>query len=90
MTTTKLVKRLRKAFKLYPIIDDSPVELFNNAADRIDNLEEVLKKIVAWEQPPSGQFWDKEKTQPMSYETAFGSVGIRNYFRQMAQEALNG
>lgn len=58
--------------------------------EREKRLEETLRKIVAWEQPPSGCFWDKEKTREMSYQSAYGSIGIRDYFRQMAKEALNG
>ena len=46
-TTAELVKRLRNAFNTFPIIDDSPVELFSEAADRLDKAEQRLREIKA-------------------------------------------
>jgi len=36
---TDLIKRLRKAFNTFPIIEDSPVDLFQEAADRLEAME---------------------------------------------------
>ncbi|RKZ87847.1 MAG: hypothetical protein DRQ39_03545 [Gammaproteobacteria bacterium] len=36
---TDLIKRLRKAFNTFPIIEDSPVDLFQEAADRLEAAE---------------------------------------------------
>jgi len=43
-TTAELVKRLRNAFNTFPIIDDSPVELFSEAADRLEEAEATIKQ----------------------------------------------
>jgi hypothetical protein len=36
----------------------------------------------------TGQFWDEEKTRPMSYDAAFGSNGQRDLMRSVAKGAL--
>ena len=37
-----LIKRLRKAFNTFPIIEDSPVDLFQEAADKLEAAEHDL------------------------------------------------
>ena len=51
-------------------------------------LLDTLQKIANWETPSTGEFWDKEKTQPISYEANYGSNGVRKYFRNMAKNAI--
>lgn len=60
-------------------------------AERITELEAALKRIVKWsgEFPPTGRYWDHEKTDEMSYEAAFGSNGTRDYMRSIARDALS-
>lgn len=63
----------------------------NMIAGKIDKLllnrfEKALQNVVDWKLPPSGQHFH-DGTE-MSYETAFGSNGSRDYFRQVAREAL--
>ena len=41
-----LVTKLRKAFRTFPIIEDSPVDLFNDAAKRIEALETDKESAV--------------------------------------------
>lgn len=51
---------------------------------------EALRRIEKWfdEFPPTGRFWDDEKTRPMSYGAAYGSNGERDYMRGIASAAL--
>lgn len=51
-------------------------------------METALKQISEWELPSTGRYWDDEKIRPMSYESAYGSTGVRHYFQQLATEAL--
>jgi hypothetical protein len=53
-----------------------------------ERLREALTKIANWELPPTGKFWDREKTQPTSYETEYGSNGARDYVKNIAKDAL--
>lgn len=53
----------------------------------IERLREALQKIVEWKLPESGQYWPDGK--PMSYGSAFGSNGERDYMRALAERALN-
>jgi hypothetical protein len=54
----------------------------------VKELKKALTLISEWNLPESGLFWDKEQKDPMSYGTAFGSNGERDYFKQVAQTAL--
>jgi hypothetical protein len=51
---------------------------------------EALERIHRWqgEFPPTGEFWDDRKTQPMSYGAAYGSNGERDFMREVARKAL--
>lgn len=53
-------------------------------------LRKALQRIERWfgEFPPTGQFWDRERTQPMSYAGAYGTNGERDYMRGVARDAL--
>jgi len=51
-------------------------------------LLEALHKIANWELPESGSFWDNDKKDPMSYEAAFGSNGVRDYIKSVAKAAI--
>lgn len=51
-------------------------------------LEKALLEIENWNMPPTGKFWDEEKTRPMSYASCYGSNGEREYVRNIARKAL--
>ena len=53
-----------------------------------EKLVEALTRIEKWELPATGEFWDKEKTRPVNYETNNGSNGARDYIRSVAMEAI--
>lgn len=59
------------------------------AESRLEQARAALAKIANWEMPPSGRFWDKEQTDPMSYGAAFGSNGERDYVKSVALAALS-
>lgn len=59
-----------------------------NEAKKIINAFEALQKIVKWEMPITGQFWDKEETRPLSYAAAYGSNGERDYIKSIAKTAI--
>ena len=70
------------------------VVLVNNAPtilrllEAVEGAEKALTDIKEWKLPPSNCYWDKDRTDPMSYETAFGSNGARNHIRGVATSAL--
>lgn len=51
-------------------------------------LRKALTQIAKWELPSTGEFWDRDSEEPVSYEAKHGSNGARNYIRNIAQEAL--
>lgn len=53
-----------------------------------ERLRDSLQKIANWELPPSGKYWDLLETEPMSYEAAYGSNGVREYIKSIAANAL--
>lgn len=60
-------------------------KLISSAPD----LLEALQKIADWEMPATGQFWDKEEKQPMSYAAAYVSNGERDYIKSIAKAAIS-
>lgn len=60
--------------------------------EREQRLQDALQRIAKWvgEFPETGRFWDKEKTEPMSYSACWGSNGEREFMRKVAQDALDG
>lgn len=54
-----------------------------------ERLREALRIVQQWQLPPTGKFWDKEETQPMSYGACYGSNGERDYMKAIANEALS-
>ncbi len=48
----------------------------------------ALEEIANWELPATGDFWDRNKTEPVSYEATYGSNGVRDYIREIARAAL--
>ena len=52
-------------------------------------MREALERIANWEMPETGQFWDKERTQPMSYGACYGSNGERDHIISIAKAALS-
>jgi hypothetical protein len=57
---------------------------------RVKKLESALTRIEKWfgEFPETGEFWDEEKTRPISYAANYGTNGERDYIRNIAREAL--
>ena len=53
-------------------------------------LENALKIIIEWKDfPETGEYWDDDKTRPMSYGTWYGSNGERDYMREIARKAMD-
>jgi len=63
-------------------------EKWQAAEQRAEKAEKALKVIANWELPPTGQYWDDDKTQPMSYGACYGSNGERDYMKALANKAL--
>lgn len=57
-----------------------------------DAMKAALTRIEKWhgEFPPTGEFWDAERTRPISYAVKHGSNGERDYMREVARAALKG
>lgn len=53
-----------------------------------DRMRRALTIIANWSLPPTGKFWDEEKTRPTSYEAEYGSNGAREYMKTLAAQAL--
>lgn len=64
------------------------INLLTEYANRAQKLVNALKIVATWQLPPSGQFWDREQKEPMSYEAAYGSNGVRDFMRNVATQAL--
>lgn len=56
---------------------------------KCDRYEPALKIVQQWQLPSTGQFWDDDKTKPMSYAACYGSNGERDFMRNVANEALS-
>lgn len=52
-------------------------------------MRAALEQIARWDGFPStGEFWDAERTRPVSYGAANGSDGERDFMRGIAREAI--
>ena len=51
-------------------------------------MQSVLERIANWELPATNQYWYDDKTRPVGYEAAYGSNGVRDYFKGLAADAL--
>ncbi|WP_313397455.1 hypothetical protein [Acinetobacter variabilis] len=66
------------------IIDDLRQQLNNMEAcyiekkKRVDELEGALNEVKDW------------KSHPVGYEASFGSWGVRDFYRGLAEKALRG
>ncbi len=64
------------------------------ASAKLEQMEKALKTIAEWRGhfPPTNRFWTDQlgrpTTEPMSYSSAFGSNGERDYMRGIATAAL--
>ena len=60
------------------------------ALKRAPLMHAALRRIQTWFGmfPATGQFWDKDRKDPMSYAACYGSNGERDYMREVAREAL--
>ena len=70
--------------------DDIDFDIVEKQQRQIEKYRKALGKIARWfdEFPATGQFWDEEKTNPMSYGACFGSNGERDFMRKIATDAL--
>lgn len=57
---------------------------------KCERYEKALQIVQKWQLPSTGQFWDNDKTRPMSYGACYGSNGERDFMRGIANEALAG
>ena len=56
----------------------------------IKMLRDALERIYEWNSfPPTGYYWEDDIERPMSYSTAFGNSGERDYMRKVAKNALD-
>jgi hypothetical protein len=69
-------------------LDEYADQKYYSLKEENERLREALTKVRNWELPSTGKFWDKEETQPMSYEAAYGTNGSRDYFKQITESAL--
>ncbi len=68
---------------------DNLLKDFHKENMRNRELEAFATKIKNWETPSTGEFWDDAGTKrPVSYETNYGSNGVRDYFKGLANELL--
>jgi hypothetical protein len=57
--------------------------------ERAEKMEAALSIVRDWKLPATGRFWDDgKKTRPLSYEAAYGSNGVRDYMKNIANDAL--
>lgn len=97
MTTTDEVMRLAQQYRLANLntitnrFDSLRVAVSDLVAER-DAMKAALTRIEKWhgEFPPTGEFWDAERTRPISYAVKHGSNGERDYMREVARAALKG
>ena len=71
-----------------PLTLDGVENTFNRLKAQNAQLIQALEKIKRWEMPETGKFWDKEKTEPMSYAACYGSNGERDIVRFIASSAI--
>lgn len=64
------------------------VPLSSLIEEHAKELVEALERISKWELPSTQKFWDEEKTKPISYEANFGSNGVREYIKNIAEQVL--
>lgn len=81
------VETCKRAGKLSTSLLDMKAER-NELEKQRNELLEALKRIEAWQLPETGEFWDDDKTHPVSYEVTQGTNGVRAYIRQVAREAI--
>jgi hypothetical protein len=60
-----------------------------NLRTRCAKQQAALSVVQKWQLPSTGQFWDDDKTQPMSYGACYGSNGERDFMRNVANEAIS-
>jgi len=56
----------------------------------LETARNALNRIEKWELPETGEYWDDEKKEPVSFTAQFGSNGARDFIRNIAREALKG
>jgi len=55
-------------------------------------MANALRRIAKWfgEFPETGEFYDNDKTRPVSFAANYGSNGERDFMRELARKALEG
>lgn len=69
-------------------VADKLKEVLSTPATAQGDVREALEKIVNWEMPETGQFWDNAEKEPMSYRACYGSHGERDHIISVARAAL--
>lgn len=74
--------------------EDAYIELIteiNELREKHATALDALARIERWfgEFPETGEYWDKEKTRPISYGAQNGSNGERDFMRAIARAALS-
>jgi hypothetical protein len=70
-------------------IKEVPASDYAALQAKCERYEAALKIVRDWKLPSTGQFWDNDETQPMSYEALKGTNGARDFIRNVAKEALS-
>lgn len=61
-----------------------------NTSESYERMRRALTIIANWTLPETGEYWDNEKTRPVSFEYNYGSNGARDYMQNIAAQALLG
>lgn len=67
---------------------DNYIAKYDSLKLKSDALEANMYIIAKWILPSTGQFWEDDKNRPVTYEAAYGSQGVKDYFKTLAEEAL--
>lgn len=59
-----------------------------NTSESYERMRRALTIIANWTLPETGEYWDKERTRPVSYEAEHGSNGVRDYMKNLAAQTL--
>jgi|JI10StandDraft_1071094.scaffolds.fasta_scaffold114429_5 hypothetical protein len=82
------LERIKSYLRIGLIERDDYISKYNLLKLKSDALETSMHMIANWHLPSTGQFWENDKTRPMSYEAAYGSQGVQAYIKTVANEAL--
>jgi predicted transcriptional regulator YdeE len=89
--TESLVEDFQQQKRIVQLVLQSRSRMHKQYAqlkEKADKMEVALKIVQQWQLPPTGQFFDDDKTKPMSYGYCYGSNGERDYMKAIATKAL--